>query len=186
MNLLNKLRHYYGPCRITVSGDVSLMPARQHLRYELTGDKRQAVMDWIDTVGHQYPFFKVGINDGISEVEIRFFTLQSGCADKEFLAHFCRDLTELAKLLSDDDALSIIMNFSGIVYAGADAKHFRILNKQDAVQYTITKTVQRSFYERVTQSSYIRMVLTVILIAVAAAYIWGHIGAVAEPMGQLA
>jgi hypothetical protein len=186
MNLLNKLRHYYGPCRVTVSGDVALMPARQHLRYELTGAKRQAVMDWMAALGRQYPFFKAEINDGISEVEIRFFTFKSGCADREFLVHFCRDLTDLAKLLSGDDTLSVIMNFSGIVYDGADAKHFRVLNKQDAVQYTITKTVRRSFYERVTQSAYIRMVLTAILIAVAAAYIWDHAGAVAEPVGQLA
>ncbi|MCH4179183.1 MAG: hypothetical protein LKF47_04860 [Megasphaera sp.] len=185
MNWLTKLHQYYGPCRLTLSGDVALMPARQHLRYELTGSQRQAVEDWIAALRRRYPFFSIEINDGISEAEIRFFTYQSNCAERHILSVFCQALRELATIFHGDRTVSVIMNFSGIVYDGATATHFRILNKEDAVQYTITRMEQRSLYERVSHSAYLRMILTAVLIVLLAVYIGDNVSSVTEPVGRL-
>lgn len=183
MNWKKRLRHYYGACRLTLSGDISLAPAQGQLRYELAGEKRQRVLIWIKDICEMYPFLQIQIKDGIREAEISIFAFFCGCADKNFIASFCQSLKALASLLQDDAEAAVTMNFSGTLYLGRQFESFRILNKEVHVQYKITQTKQESFYKGLTRSRYVRIGFTIILVMVLLLYGWEAVRPV--PVGKL-
>ena len=167
MNWKTRLRHYYGDYRLTISGEISFAP-RQAVRYTWPEELRKKIETWRDLLQQQYPFLKISMKEGIRECEIEFFAFSSACADSEFLAVFCQRLQEIAKACMDDK----------------EARHFRILNKKDDVQYQITERKKRPPFDWITRSSYMRLGLTILLILAVMQLLWSELAA-DEVIGKL-
>ncbi len=183
MNWKTRLRHYYGDYRLTLSGEISFAP-RQAVRYIWPEELRKKIETWRDLLQQQYPFLKISMKEGIRECEIEFFTFSSACADSEFLAVFCQRLQEIAAACMEDTAVHVTMNFSGVFSAYKEARHFRILNKKDDVQYQITERKKRPPLDWITHSSYMRLGLTILLILAVMQFLWSELAA-DEVVGKL-
>ena len=183
MNWKTRLRHYYGDYRLTISGDISFAP-KQALRYTWSAAVRKKLDAWKDSLQQRYPFFKISMKEGIRECEIEFFAFSSACADSEFLEIFCQHLREIALITREDPQVHLTMNFSGVFSAYKEAKHFRILNKKDDVQYQITECKKRTPFDWMMRSSYARIGLTILLILAIMQFVWSEL-APAEVIGKV-
>lgn len=183
MNWKTRLRHYYGDYRLTISGDISFAP-KQAARYTWSAAVREKLNAWRDSLQQQYPFFKISMKEGIRECEIEFFAFSSACADGEFLEIFCQKLREIALAAREDGQVHVTMNFSGVFSAYKEARHFRILNKKDDVQYQITERKKRPPFDWIARSSYARIGLTILLILAIMQFFWSEL-APAEVIGKL-
>lgn len=183
MNWKTRLRHYYGDYRLTISGEISFAP-KQAVRYTWPATIREKVDAWRDSLQQQYPFLKISMKEGIRECEIQFFAFSSACADSDFLEIFCQHLREIALVGMEDPQVHVTMNFSGVFSAYKEARHFRILNKRDDVQYQITERKKRTPFDWITRSSYMRLGLTILLILAVMQLLWNELAA-DEVIGKL-
>ncbi len=183
MNWKTRLRHYYGDYRLTISGEISFAP-KQAVRYTWPATVGKKLDAWRDSLQQQYPFLKISMKEGIRECEIQFFAFSSACADSDFLEIFCQHLREIALIGMEDPQVHVTMNFSGVFSAYKEARHFRILNKKDDVQYQITERKQRMPFDWITRSSYMRLGLTILLILAVMQLLWNELAA-DEVIGKL-
>ena len=84
----------------------------------------------------------------------------------------------------EDPQVHVTMNFSGVFSAYKEARHFRILNKRDDVQYQITERKKRTPFDWITRSSYMRLGLTILLILAVMQLLWNELAA-DEVVGKL-
>lgn len=183
MNWKTQLRHYYGDYRLTLSGDISLVPTG-NVRYVWSPEVRQQIETWRTTLDEQFPFLKISLKEGIKECEITIFSFSSACADEEFLELFCDYLRRLSDIIRTEENVSVVMNFSGIFFAYREAQHFRILNKRDDIQYKIVEKKPRTAFDCIIRSSYMRIGLTVLLVIAVLQCAWNEIQA-DEVVGRL-
>lgn len=183
MNWKARLRHYYGDYRLTISGEILLAP-KKDIRYVWPANVKKELQAWCDSLQQQYPFLKISLKEGIRECEIECFAFSSACADGDFLDIFCQRLREIARFCMDHSDVRVTINVSGVFAAYKEARHFRILNKNDDVQYQMTACKKRTPFDWITRSSYMRIGLTILLILALMQLVWNELEA-SEVIGKL-
>lgn len=158
-----QLKHYYGSYRVTVSGDVTFTAKNAGKPFELRGPARTRVLEWRKTLKKSFPFLEIELREGIVETTLTVFASMKGCSDGDFVGSLCQALRSLANALTKYP-MRIIMNFSGTIAEGPEAKDFRILNKKTDVQYKFVETRQRTLKDRILHSRTTRVALTILLI----------------------
>ena len=183
MDIIKYLRHYYGAYGITVGGAIALATQTPGRIYTLAPEQRRQVEDMLVILRQEYPFFKTEIKEGIMETEITFFSYQSACADGQILEHLCQWLSRVAALFVGDGQTHVTIHCHGTFTQDMEDAEFRMLNKEQDVEYKIISRKRRSLTDILFHSNYTRLALTILLVAV---ILWSASDVVTEtPKGQL-
>ncbi len=182
MNIGNKLRHYYGAYKLTLSGEITLASPVPSRLYELAGEPRRRLRELMEAFHEEYPFVAVEIRDTISEGRLCFFSYSSALADGQFLDHLQEWLAKLARAAGEEGAVVVTVNCNGQFSEGGHMKKFRFLNKGLDIQYKITDEYDLPAYAGLARSRYVRFAETAALVLI---LLWILYDTVAAPGAAL-